>query len=403
MGGAAAAQLGKPNGTKVEVTTPISTELKNTHDRSYGVIRVPTGQYYVGTAKAKSNLPHKFVQMTQNGVVLKTFDQPTEVFSSPNGLYDLTYVETGGLIYGGTDYNISRKLFAFDVAQGRFDPSKSITIPAGVQGNAARALTFNGDGDNGKGSFWIADGASRISEISMDGRLLRSLPNVHPRTQAAAYNDEAEIVWWFGVEGSTKPNQGVVGYGMEAGSGKVTTLRVIGDNTIPGGNPAGGQVRGAQIWEAGTDHEDLWLLVLTDAAKDWFYEMHGAFVVEDGCAGKISFDGGAAWAGNLGWGVTLSDSKASTAALVLATAETLDGIPLLPPFKTGCRLYPRPDANFIVFPPVGVGGGKARQSVALPRIPALIGQSLFFQWFEIESTGNRNLGMSEEGEAYVHS
>ncbi|HMQ23228.1 MAG TPA: hypothetical protein PKE00_12100, partial [Planctomycetota bacterium] len=320
---------------------------------------------------------------------------------APFGLYDLAYDEGRGLIYGGTDYAVSPKLYAFDLGTKSFDLTKSITIPATVQGQAARALTFNPDGDNGNGSFWIGDGKNSVSEVSRNGALLRTVANVHPNTQAAAYDDEEGIVWWFGVEGSSRKDQGVVGYAMDEATGMVTTLRVLGDNSIPGGSPAGGQVRGAQIWEAAADHENPWLLVLTDADKDWFYEMHARFVVEEGCSGTISFEGDACYSGNTRWTVTLDDSPASFAALVMATAETLDGLALPAPWKKDCKLFPRPDANFVIFPPAAVSNRAAKQPLPIPTDPALIGMSIFMQWFEIETSGV--LGMSEEGEAYIHN
>lgn len=403
VAGVATAQLGKPKGLSVEVTTPIGIDLKDTYKNSIGVIRASNGDYYVGTGKAKATGRHKLVRITDVGVIVAHWDQPAEIAAAPVGLYDMAYDEQANIIYGGTDYSVSRRLFAFDVKAGRFDATKSIFIPPTVAGSAARGLTFNPDGDMGNGSFFIADGGSVVSEISTSGKLLRTVPNVHPATQALAFDDESQLIWCFGPGATTRKDQGVVGIPFELATGKVSGLRVLGDNAIPG-QPAGGTVRGAQIWESSaTDHEELWLLVLTDANEDWFYEMHAAFVVEDGCAGEISFDGDACYSGNAAWGVRLENSTASVASLCVATAEFLDGVPLLAPFKPNCRLYPRIDSGFTIFSPVGVVGGEARQGVAIPRDRSLIGISLFFQWFEVEQSGMTPLGMSEEGEAYIHN
>ncbi|MEM7202931.1 MAG: hypothetical protein AAF628_21915 [Planctomycetota bacterium] len=402
----APAQIGLVNGITVDVEQELSTGLAASHGDSFGVVHaIAAEKYFVSTARAVPTGDHLLVQLSEDGEFEAAFPVPAVTSASRNGLYDLTYDEEANVIYGGTDYAAARELFAFDVATLQFDASKSIPIPAGVPGLAARALTYLEDGNGGQGSFWIGDGYEDAAEISVTGTLLRTVPAIHPDAQAACYDHDEGLVWWFGPGGTPQPNQGVVGSAMDSTTGLATGAQVLGDDSIPG-TPAGGVVRGAHFFEEeDLDHDDFFLLVLTDADSDHFYEMAGRFHVEEGCSGgTISYDGGAAFVGNPDLRFRLENSTAETAHLAMNIFEVITGVPMpSPPFDPGCLLHVGLPGIF-VFPGVAVVDGEAEQQVPLALgLQGLKGLPLFVQWIEIDLSSSTPLSLSDEGEIMIHT
>lgn len=393
---AAHAQLGLPKGARFDVQSELDRALAGTYSNSFGVVRDGAKRYFVSTARQNTLDTHKLVRLSSQGVFEKAYALPSAVQASANGLYDLAYDEVGDVIYGGSDYGTAgRWLFVFDVATETF--LSPIPVPATVPGGAARALAFDPNGNLGGGSFWIGDGASAISEISKTGVLLRTAPAIHPATQAAACDPERGLVWWFGPGSTTRSNQGVVGKAMLTNGATASTLVVLGDNSIAG-TPPGGTVRGVEFYESGTDHEDLFFVILTDATKDHVYEMGPRFHVEDGCTGAtIDAEGDACYAGNTNYKITMHQSGAPFAALAISTSENGGILMTSPPFQANCFFY----LDFFalqLLPAVQVVGGKATQPAPIPA--SVFGASVFLQWVEL--IGPSSYGLSHEGEVYIH-
>ncbi len=162
------AQLGRPNGVRIEVQALASAALAATYDGMVGCARDRDGNYWVTGRRAGTDPNHKLFLFSAAGAFVAAYDQPTETQASAWGLRDLAYDGRDHILYAGCETNVANRLFAFDVANRRFDPSRSVPLPATFTGTA-RGLAFDARGAGGAGTFLVCDWATPVFEIDRTG------------------------------------------------------------------------------------------------------------------------------------------------------------------------------------------------------------------------------------------
>lgn len=389
-----AAQLGMPVADYLAIQTKAIAATGANYDTFHGVARDASGRTFASARRATAAGPHKLFRFTSGGNFTAAYDQPAATAASPGGILDLAYDANANVIHGGCEYAAAgRRLFAFDAGTFAFAPAKDVTVPAAVPGAAARGLAYDPFGDGRNGSFFVVDGSSPISEFGRTDNVLRTLANPHPNATALALDPTYRVLWVFGPGGTARPNQGVVGIGIDLFTGLANGQVVLGDPAVPGATATG-----AEFATYFHDHTVDRLVLLAQGASDTVYELEGRLRHGTGCGGTIGVRGDAAFAGNAGWSVTLSGSNAGAAVLLLSAQEAV--LPVgAPVFAANCTLLVATQPVLVALGPVTVSGGAAALTLPIPA--GLQGAPLFLQWAEGPSPLALPLRLSDGGRVWI--
>ncbi len=390
-------QLGARTGDEFDAQSVTTAALTGTWDGCQGVVRSAFNTYWVSARRSAPSPSLQLIEFSEAGAYLSSVPLPAALSASATGLLDLAYDQLAGVIYGGCEHAVSgRQLWAFRLSTRAFDAALNITVPASVPGNAVRGLTFDRFGNNGLGSFYCVDGGSAVTEFDRAGTTLRTLTNPHPNATALALDSTDRRLWVFGPGGTTKAGEGVVGIAVDLFTGLATGQKMLGSPRYPG-TPAGGDVTGAEFAVYAHDHTVFRLALLTNATSDWVYEVEGRFGFGSTCGGIIGFTGDAAYGGNSAWTVTLTQSTASSAFLLLAATQ--ETTPIAGPlFATGCYVQLGLATPLLSLGGAAVAGGRAQLAVPIPN--GIIG-SIYLQWIEAPAAGV--LRSSTGGGVFVRS
>lgn len=404
----ATAQLGAPRpnfalpgGThRIDVQSALFNATYQQWDAFLGVARDAVGNYWV-TARRTPRLPltnpHMLFEFDAFGNYVAGYTQPAAAQSSNWGIRDLAF-DGSRYLFGGFEGD---RVLAFDTVSRTWAPAFDWTVPSGLTFSTIRALAYDPTGDNGSGSLWTANFSSEHVEFSRTGNVLSRVANIQPGTYGAAYDPVRETIWWFGQSGSARAATHVVATEMDAATGQPTQHKTLGDLGIAG-IEAGGFAGGAEFY---TDTSGAPVLLLcAQADSDTIYELFGRFDYGASSGGVASFRGGAAFAGNTAFEVTLEGSNAQTAAVLIGTGETNLPLPIVPLFA--------PNTNWLIDtslfnffgPSTTVVSASASQPLPLSTDPVLIGLRLYFQWAELAFSGPTLLPieLSTGGKIYIH-
>lgn len=388
----ALAQLGAPapgapfaggSSHRLDATTAIDLATGQLHDAVLGAARDAQGRYWLTARRPDRNASHVLVELDAAGNFVTVHQQPAAVdAASAWGIRDLAY-DGQRLLYGGSELD---RIVAFDTVSRAWDPSRDVPVPAGLTFGTMRALAFDPQGDGGNGSLWTASWDSEHVELSLQGAVLRRVPNLQPETFGAAYDPIRRTVWWFGQAGSARGvDTHVVATEMETTGATPTGQRVLGDLTRAGIAP-GGHAGGVEMFERGGRAV---LLTVAQGDSDWLVELDGRFGYGTSSGAEASFAGGAAFAGNQSFALTLEHSIADLAVPLLALAPTDLPIPAGIGFAPGSRLLIDGTQWLVSLPTAAVAQplGSARSPLPLPADPALAGVDLHCQWIEVRLVG----------------
>lgn len=139
-----------------------------------------TGWFYVTATRAQPSSPHRIFVLDEAGVVRSVMAQPTIHSISPFGMRDLEF--DGESLIGGSEVGIS--VLGVDgtprgqvlAANGPQPITQPITGPIAAVLPVCRAIAFDPDGNQGNGSLLVADFASPIYEIDLQGNILATFP-----------------------------------------------------------------------------------------------------------------------------------------------------------------------------------------------------------------------------------
>ncbi len=204
-----------------------------------GIQYVAGGDFYWGSSRdtAGGNRVYKFDSM---GALLpgQDFTQIAGASSDAWGYRDLA--SDGEFLYGGWGGGIARH----DIANGA---NPTMVCPGGGPNGTWRALAYDPDGDQGRGSLWSASFASGLVEVSITNcAILNSFTNLDGWSLYGLAMDPCDpnMLW-----GYSSPNQGEV-VQIDKTTGRQTGLAyfptcVPGTAVLPGrGGEIGCQVQG---------------------------------------------------------------------------------------------------------------------------------------------------------------
>lgn len=387
LGGPLWAQLGAPLLQQgVPVRFDAGTLLFNATGQTWrtvlGCARDANGHWWI-TARRRvrqdPNSPHMLFELDAGGAFLAGYPQPQATATSRFGMRDLAF-DGSRYLYGGCEAD---RIFAFDTIAHAFAPAHDVAVPAGLTFGTMRALAFDPSGNGGQGSLWVGNWSSEHAELDLAGNLLRRVPNVQRESFGAAYDPQRHTVWWFGQVGSTIGNLvHVVATEMSTASGNPTGGRFLGDLTLPAIDP-GGFAGGVEF---AIDGGEAALVLTVQGDTDWITEVKARFAFGSSSGGVIGSDGDAAYVGNGGYGVTLSNSPNDLATLLYGVGETAIALPT-PAFAPATNLLVDLNLPTAYSPFVALAQGSARMPFPIPNLPQIAGIDLFFQWIEVPLQG----------------
>ncbi|MBI5850392.1 MAG: hypothetical protein HZB39_05045 [Planctomycetes bacterium] len=381
------AQLGArhaPGGTPIEIDVgnALFTATNATWPGVLGCAKDAQGRYWVTVRRLVRHdpaSPHMLFAIDARGNVVGSWPQPAATAASRWGLRDLAF-DGARFLFAGCEAD---RIFAFDTQNGVWDPSREVPVPAGLSFGTMRALAFDAAGDGGRGSLWIGNLSSEHIEIDLRGNLLRRVANVQPESYAAAFDPVRRSVWWFGQTGSTWGSAAhVVITEMDAASGLATRTRFLGDMTVIAPE-YGGHASGAELRIEGGEPV---LLLGVQSFGDLLYEVKAGFRFGPSAGSSIGMDGDAAYAGNAAFDITLANSTAHLAALLVGLGEANVALP--PPYFAW-NAHVLIDLSLPVFdsPFTTVSAGAAHMPFPIPSNPAVAGVDLWVQWVEVPFAG----------------
>ncbi len=396
LSGPVTGQLGAPTGEAFNAQAAVTNALGGTWDGIHGAIHTLSGTYWVSARRSAPTPLLRLLEFSDAGAYLSSVDLPAALSGSATGLLDLAFDIAGNAVYGSCEHAVAgRQLWAFRPLSRLFDVTSNIPIPAAAPGNAARGVAYNRFGNGGQGTFFCVDGTSAITEFTRAGNLVRLLSHPHPDATALAVDDTQQLLWVFGPGGSTSMGEGVVGVAIDLVTGLPNGQKVLGDPSYAG-TPRGGTITGAEFTTYKHDHTVDRLVLVTNASSDWVYQLEGRFALGSRCGGAIGFSGDAAYAGNAAWTVTLRNSVAANALLLLTLNQvtTPIGGPL---FVSACHIHLGLAPAPLLLGGSAVSAGNAQ--LALP-IPSGVSGSIYLQWIEVPA-GASPLRASNGGGVFV--
>lgn len=365
------------------------------------------------TTTPKGGSPGMIFEFDKNGKFVKAHPQPQSIWydnsTSPatGSLWGIRDLAAGSgskavYIYGSCENtNTSNRVFAFNVVTKTWVTSANYIVPAGIASGTIRALAFDPNGDNGKGSLWTADFSSAITEFNQAGQILRTLnpiaPITAPSSYGAAYDTDRQTVWFFGQGGSTigtSPTTNpvgcrVVGWELDT-KPKVPVLTgsmFFGDTSIPASSttyPPGGLAGGLDFYI--DKQRGPVLLCLAQTQTDTIYQLYGRFQHGPQSGGEIRMHGDAPYAGNSKWAIGLENSKGTAAVLLAGTgswAAPVSGI-----FAPGSILRLYIPGGIFVMGSTALTSGAGQLPIAIPNMNQFKGITTYWQWAEV-SSGNK--------------
>lgn len=390
------AQLGTRNGINVAVQTAVP----GAYNAYIGAARDNQGNYWV-TSGGRATRPPILAKLDAQGNHLKTIVLPATYQSSSFGFRDLAFHPAKNLLYMGIENTLTaNKILAFDVATEQFVPSEDFTGPSALSSGVSRGLAFDPLGDNGNGSMYVDNFGSVIYEIRKNGSVIRSfaVPSSGSTYVLGQYGLAIDIVnrrLWNYAQGQTTRPSGIAGQPIGSCvfefdiSGSVATptwtkTMFLGDLATITGNantPPGGIAGGTEFYVKNGKPTLLLLAQGSSSNGSQLYEVDATFAYGTGCGGRIGMDGDAAYSGNANWQVTLGQSSAGSAVLMIGGGEQTPALPLPPILGSGCALNvalaPTP---VLILSPVTVVNNSASMPLG---IPAGITGSLYLQWIEL--------------------
>lgn len=295
-------------------------------------------------------------------------------------------------------------------------PALQITLPAvAITGPGPLALTYSPHGDLGRGTFWIADQAGNVSEVTrLGGVVLRTLTNAQHGiplgiTGAAFDPMTAQFYWFVGLPQPTPqgPTQ-IALFEHDGYSLQPTGVQFLGDRSLanPGGFP-GGIARGLEVLRR--DNGDFRLLCVQQVGAQTFLRaLKGPWRYGWSMLGRMAMRGGLPMQGNALWQVALRGVPRAVGAICFAgfDNQTFLGQPLPLPLlglgmdesQLSLSLTGALDSGV-----VPVIGGNATWNVPMPppgTIPS--GTPVFFQWLVFDPTVTAGIAGSQAGETVIY-
>lgn len=374
---ATSAQLGRPNGVRIEVQALASVALSATYDGMVGCARDRDGNYWVTGRRAGTDPAHKLFLFSQSGAFVAAYDQPAETQASGWGLRDLAYDARDHVLYAGCETSVARRLFAFDIAARRFDPTRAVPLPATVSGTA-RGVAFDTRGANGAGTFLVSDFTTPVVEFDRGGTVRATWPS----TNGAKYG--LGVYDFFGP--GSEPFDGRIEFCQSGGGNPSCKLEgrpidfdgteasFLCDPSIPGTAP-GGLAGGGEVY---LKNGVPTALILSQATSDVIYEVAADYDRMGTCtnAGVAGSAGGAAFAGNAAFRMTLKESAGQLGFFLIGMPGALPPIPNLLP--CGLGLSPLVPPIVIGATPIVAGSGSV--PLPIPAVASLRGAGVRGQW-----------------------
>jgi hypothetical protein len=404
------AQLGKflPNPTfpgashRLDVQGIVAKATGSTaFNAMLGIARDNSAHYWVTSRRNVSSAtnPHMLWELWwdtgKKAWQVKGYAQPSGVSKSNWGIRDLAF-DGKRFLYGGAE-NLAtgNTVFAFDVIRKQWDPTKNWKVPVVTGLTTTRALAYDPNGDQGRGSLWTCNFSNTHVEFDRSGKALRIEKNMSPFTYGAAYDPIRKTIWWWGQGDQTVGKIFAIGAEMDAVTGKATGNRVVGDQKVADPKFPGGLAGGAEFYMNGGTPT---LVLLTQATTDTVYEVYGRFSYGKASAGSLGMNGFpplVGWTKTPNFGFQVTGAKGSVAILMLGFSKI--ALPLGGGFLPGSSLYIAPALVITAAPIVGT---KANIPLPLPNVAALKGATTYWQSGEI--LAGPKMGFSQGGETVLY-
>ncbi len=389
--GTATAQIGQKIGANVDVQAIITTGAGAAYNGCLGVTRDKSGNYFVSTRRdttAATN-PHMLFEIDKAGKFVKGYPIANATLNNSWGLRDLAYDQVSDTLYGGAEHAATaNKIFAFDVKNRKWDPTKDIPVAASAPSTTTRALAYNPLGNGGKGSFWAANFSSQLWEWDKTGKLLNTVAGWSGAIYGCGYMLGRNTLVWHGQTGSGAPgNPGTCLWLMDAGTGKRTGVAFLGDTTVAHASRPGGVAGGCSaMLQTVNGKPRMVITTLAQANTDTAVNMNSDWLVGSSrCGGGTpTMSNTPPYMGNASWNLVLEKAHASSKMAMVwlgAKAPTPFKLPGL--IGAGCEI----NINLPAF--VEVGGITVNQGTAQLKVPIpeglVRGTAVFGQWIEVTS------------------
>ena len=263
---------------------PIDLEFHTLEVGNLGV-QFLNGKYFV-TARGQTALDHTVWVFDDggNGLLGEEFVQHPNALGSLWGYRD--GATDGTFLYFGCELGIYRH---------DADGSNAIELISGggPTGNY-RALAYDPTGDGGSGSFWSANHASALVEVSMTGATLTTFPNGGWGLYGLEYDPFTGNLWGHHSEGGRPPLAAPQIVEIDTNTGQMTGRAFVSDGGLP---PSGtepfvfnGGLTGVPGGAGGTGN--AWDIVgLVQAEFDNMIGFEIYVTPPSGCAGDLDGDG----------------------------------------------------------------------------------------------------------------
>ncbi len=299
-----------------------------------------------------------------------------------------------------------------DLTLPAVDPTRQVVVN-GLPGPGPLALAYSPHGDFGNGTFWIADQAGNVTEVTRTtGTVLRTLTaaqdGIPLGITGAAYDPLTANFYWF-TNTPTPTPQGptqIAGYMHDGYTLQPSGVQWLGDRTVPNpGGPPGGSARGLEVFR--DSNGNFRLVCVQQAGNQTFLRvLHGPFQFGWSLLGRIGMRGGLPMYGNTTWQVTLRGVPRATGAICFIGFNNQQHlgvnlpIALTPLGLDENQLSISPSLQSSVLPIVN-GGASFNAPLPPPGVlPANL--PVFFQWLVFDPSVPSGLAASQAGETVIY-
>ena len=353
-----ATSLGAPSGLDLDVQSIVRSATGVDYPEMFGVESNATS-YFITAAGNGS--PHVLLELDVNGQFITSHLQPAAVQRSPNGLQGLT--TDGTWLWAGTRSGTS--LHAFHLATRQWDPTANIPIgQSPIQ--TPRALAFNPNGNQGSGSFWVADPINGIFEIDRQSHVLHVVAELPGDSVGLAWNARPNTLGIYSLAVAVSQVRPMV-QELDPSSGQWTGQRFLIDSGHVGLSPRGAALR------VENDLARYVLLGRGNSMRLYAVNAQARYGVSSGP--RILFPGGGAIGGNASFSLQVAGAHGSHALLLMSLAPANTYLP---------GLIPEGTELLVQVPAVAALGTSLNRGEGLIQMPLPSGipeGDVFFQWW----------------------